>query len=220
MLYVGLGRNVNRKRRNLQIGHFTGFSFFFFKKSLAICAIVLLIGGIRAIWIALRNSKPTTVSLSEVAAKPEKHHWLLIKNCEFKPLDAIGHYHRWEKSFSEVLIPVPLNLTNKASPIPVLIASQDPVLLGNINSLQATGDLAAQAMIVAKNPSLVHTRRDVTGVVRGGLDLDDRAVFKLRKMPPQLTEEFVILEDGKKPRMIGGLVMVASAIGMVLILGV
>lgn len=190
-------------------------------KVLFLWIIGSFISGIGSIWITLRDSHPFEVTLAELAARPEKHDWLLVKGCKFMPLDdGVRLRYRWESSYNELFIPVRVDWTNENSAVPLLIVTKDPKMLGSLEEMDKATNLFDAAKELAKAPAsdaMIFANRDVSGLVRSRFLMTDEKLKVLHESFPTLTDPFVILDEGATPSAISGWFILAHAVALFIV---
>ena len=81
----------------------------------------------------------------------------------------------------------------------MLVASKDEALLDLMSEMNELEDEVKLITFMIENREKLRTERPVQGLVRFGIELDSDDKRDLKKLYPQLTEDFVILDEGDKP---------------------
>ena len=162
--------------------------------------IVLLWGGGQAAYTTFTNMKPTKLTVSEfIESRPNKK-WLELTDGQQLVYDAAWFSFLGKGAPSEVFLPVvPRNETNNTDEIHVLLATSNPAILETIEALRSKEDSADALLFSAENHDKLIIDEVAKGVVRYGLDLDDREKRELTELYPNIVEDFIIIDDGKSP---------------------
>jgi hypothetical protein len=81
----------------------------------------------------------------------------------------------------------------------VLVATKDAAILGLVESMNRSADAASAAKLLAENAGKLFPRKDVKGLVRYGIDLNDKDRSKLASLSQNLAPDFIIINEGEKP---------------------
>lgn len=186
-----------------------------------IIVIALLIGGGQGIYTALKNREPLVISAKDYLAKPPDAEWVTLTGATLNLLESAQRESIGGK-IQEVFIPVRANQSEKG-PVKVLLSTKDADTIAAMQSIASAsnsgGNEAAVFKALASNASQVFRTRDISGLVRFGLDADSKTRAKLAGLDMQLAKDFIILDEGKKPELgvsIGLFVM--GLIGAVIVL--
>jgi hypothetical protein len=177
-------------------------------------AVALLWGGGQGLYTALRNIKPTEISMRDyLAAKPDKE-WFTITGGS---LDVVEMTYSERKSggpVGEVFIPLRLPGAKESDPVSILVSSKDPAVLELATQLRNSKD-QGEALILLLKAKIRLQKPAITGLVRYGINLRDKELQKLRKLNENLASDFVILEEGKEPSF--GLSIVLVLVGLIVV---
>jgi len=79
-------------------------------------------------------------------------------------------------------------------------------------------DIKAMLGFVAENAKRLRHEKEVEGMVRSGIDSDDKVLKHLREKKEGLAADFVVLDDGRKPGFLSALLLGAGVL-LLLLLG-
>ena len=157
----------------------------------------LLWAGGQGLYTVAKNRKPFEVSCQSYPQVQPSQEWLELTGCSLSLLDA--SYTETSGSVTELFIPARGESDAEGSPVHVLVATKDPELLGLANQLVKIEDQGEMMRFSLEHGDRMFPTRDVTGLVRYGVDLDDDERAQLQGLDDALAENFVILDEGKEP---------------------
>ena len=186
-----------------------------------IIAIALIVGGGQSFYTGLTNRKPLVVEISDFDPSKDDSKWLKITGGELDMINASYETSKLSDSPKEVYIPlVAPGVDSTESPIQILFKTKDEEMIGLLNEMKAIdeksgGDpMEAMKAMIAFGPDRLRPQRDVEGLVQFGID-SDSGEDKVRGLYDNLAENSVVIENGKKPSMMIGLLMLV--IGLVIV---
>ena len=115
-----------------------------------------------------------------------------LTNLNYQSLFGVGH-------ISEIYVPLKSAQASSQDEVHILVATKDPALLQMAEQMRQIGSREESLHFVQEHARELVVQRDVTGLVRFGLELEDRDVRKLRKLNDNLAQDFVVLADGERP---------------------
>lgn len=177
----------------------------------------LIFIGVQGISTAATNRSPTAVSCADYVPSQVKGKWLELKDCEVLLADG-SHFYTTDSlaDADQVYIPLHVPGHDQTAKSRVYLASRDPELLAIYNGFSGiTSEAQAEAYIERHRAKLAEVRT-VSGLVRYGIDLDDREISLLRGSG-DVADEFVVVDEGKKPTL--GIPIAALLGGIALVLG-
>jgi hypothetical protein len=185
---------------------------------LPILTIGLLWGGGQGVYVAATNRQPTVVSYEQYVATKPRASWLELTDCVLSLTDASVRSSRFEKRAQEAFIPVhPAG--DFQGKVHVVVATEDKATLDLIDRLNAAPDQAAALKLLGENAGQMFQKRSVRGLVRFGIDMQDKDRRKLSSLDANLAEDFIVIDEGKQPELatrlamlIGGLLLAAFLI--------
>ena len=205
------------------------------KLALFIGALALIIFGGDRTYQGLRYREPAQISYDDFVKQKPSAGWFHIKNCVFNVFRTMHFYSKDHpeqandvSSVTEVYVPlqsattpqIPKNHPN----VSVVVKTSDADILSTYSELaeldtrsnDANPDSGAE--FFAKNERKIYVKRDVEGMVLSGLSSlgSEKTTILKHDMTP-IDEDFVTLEEGKKPSPGAGLAMLTA--GLVLLVG-
>lgn len=159
--------------------------------------LYLLWAGGQGIYTAVTNREPLQVACDSYGEVKPTSEWLELTGCTLSLMEA--SYTEENKRVVELFIPARGENSQEGSPIHVLVATKDPTLLSLANQLITIEDEQALMTFAMQNNQALGAQRDVRGLVRYGVDLDDDERDQLKNLDSTLAPDFVILDDGKQP---------------------
>ncbi|MBE7496970.1 MAG: hypothetical protein HS117_18675 [Verrucomicrobiaceae bacterium] len=181
---------------------------------LPIIALVLLWSGGQMIFTAVKNRAPHETTVAEFVAKKPDVEWITFKNATLNLLEC-AHMERLG-NITEVFIPVRGGEEPGGAPVHILMATKDKEIIAAVKDI-TNSSTSEKAVIeaAARNASKIFMKRDVSGIVRFGIEADSKTRDKLTGLDMNLTKDFVILDEGEKPSLFVG----AGLLGLGLLLG-
>jgi hypothetical protein len=170
-------------------------------------------GGQR-LYIAVTNRTPTIMSYDNYVQTKPKSDWLTLTNCVLNLGEASYKTIAGSKRPTELYIPV-RSKTSDSGKVHVLVATRNQDLITTfmeMQNLQSNTEAMAWAL---KNRDRVFPQRDVTGLVRFGIDMKDKERNKLAKLQENIADDFIIVDDGQQPNLTEGLGFLAGGIALV-----
>jgi len=182
----------------------------------AIGALWLMWMGGQGLYTSVKNRAPMELACGNYdEVKPSKE-WLKLTGCELNVMES--SYMEENGKVTELFIPARGPGEEEGDPIYVLVATDDKDLLAVTNEMMSLESEDELMSYFAKNRSKLFFTRDVEGLVRYGVDLDDSDRAELAGLDDTLATDFVIVDDGKEPRLAKSLGFLGG--GIVLLLGV
>lgn len=179
---------------------------------LPVISVGLVIIGGQSVYTGLKNRKPTEVGIEALVAKKPSAEWLIIKdgvldtmNSAYSSSFGVGDAH-------SVFVPlVPPKTDSSETKIHVLVMTKDPALVKFTNQARefdkpGASETAAHEFIL-KNLDKMRVARTVQGLVKFGVEADDKETRKIRKLYNNLAADAIILEEGEEPSVFRGVVM-------------
>jgi len=182
----------------------------------AFAALYMMWMGGQGLYTSIKNRAPmelTCGSYDEV--KPNKE-WLKLTGCELNVLES--SYMEENGKVTELYIPARGPGEEEGDTIHVLLATDDKDLLALTNEMIQLESEAELMSYFAKYRSQLYTTRDIQGLVRYGVNLDDSDRSDLQGLDDTLAPDFVIVDDGEAPGLGKSLGLFGG--GSVLLLGI
>ena len=182
----------------------------------AIGALYLMWMGGQGLYTSVKNRAPMELACEHYDdVKPNKE-WLRLTGCELNLMES--SYMEENGKAVELFIPARGPGEQEGDPISVLVATDDKELLALTNEMMNFETEAQLMRYFSMNRSKLYFKRDVQGLVRYGVDLDDSDRAELAGLDAALASDFVIVDDGKDPAFGKSLGFLGG--GIVLFLGV
>jgi hypothetical protein len=177
--------------------------------------IALLFAGGQGIYTALKNREPLVIPAKDYLAKPPDAEWVTLQGATLNLLES-AHRESITGKIEEVFIPIRAGMGDRG-PVKVLLSTKDQDTIAAMHSISSAGakggNEADVIKAVAGNASQVFRVRDVSGLVRFGIDADSKTRAKLAGLQMKLAKDFIILDEGKKPEL--GLSVSLFAMGLI-----
>jgi hypothetical protein len=160
-------------------------------------ACYLMWMGGQGMYTSIKNRTPMELACENYDdVKPNKE-WLKLTGCELNLLES--SYMERSGKVVELFIPARGPGEEEGDPIHVLLATDDRELLALANEMMKLETDAQLMSYFAKHRDQLYLRRDIEGLVRYGVDLDDDDRDDLQGLDESLAPGFVIVDDGKRP---------------------
>jgi hypothetical protein len=177
----------------------------------------LLWSGGQGLYTSAKNREPFSVSCQSYPQVKPSQEWLELTGCSLSLLEA--SYTETSGSVTELFIPARGEAEEEGSTIHILVATKDAELLGLANQLLKIEDQGEMMQFSLEHRDKIFPTRNVSGLVRYGVDLDDDERAELKGLDDTLTEDFVILDEGKEPGLGRSLGMFGGGVVIVLVTG-
>ena len=185
----------------------------------AALTIGLLWGGGQGVYQAVTNRAPTEVTCADLDLGLPKGAWLRVSGCTGSLLDA--SFKTRLGVVTEVYLPLHAKRDGETEPPAHLVLAtrdREVVDLAKKMSKIDSKDIKAMLGFVAENAKRLRHEKEVEGMVRSGIDSDDKVLKHLREKKEGLAADFVVLDDGRKPGFLSALLLGAGVL-LLLLLG-
>ena len=182
----------------------------------AIGALWLMWMGGQGLYTSVKNRAPMELACENYDEVKPNQEWLKLTGCELNVMES--SYMEENGKITELYIPARGPGEEEGDPIYVLVATDDKELLAITNEMMNLESEEQLMSYFARNRSKLYFTRDVQGLVRYGVDLDDSDRAELAGLDDTLASDFVIVDDGKEPGFAKSLGFLGG--GIVLLLGV
>ncbi|MCF7789283.1 MAG: hypothetical protein K9N47_24390 [Prosthecobacter sp.] len=173
--------------------------------------IALLWGGCQGVYTAVKNRKPLEITVSDYIAQKPSAEWVTLKDAQLNLLEA-AHKERLGK-ISEIFIPVRPKGDSTDAPVHILLSTKDDAIVAALEDLnKSTGTMKEALNAASRHADKLFMQKDVSGLIRFGIDSDDKTRRKLAKLDMKLASDFVILNDGAAPSLFGGVSMLGLGV--------
>jgi hypothetical protein len=169
-----------------------------------ICIIIVLFGmGGQGIYTALKYRQPVALNCEDYTRTKPRAAWLAITNCILDLNDASYatmklKYQKAEIA-TELFIPVRSATAKEPAKDNILLMTRDPELMKLLREVESLPTQAKVDEWMARNAERLRVRRDAKGLVQFGVDLNKGERRKLAQLQDSLTQDFIIIEEGRKP---------------------
>ncbi|WP_395748628.1 hypothetical protein [Prosthecobacter sp.] len=184
-----------------------------------IIALGLMLGGCQGIYTALKNRHPLEIAVADYIEKKPSGEWVTLKDAQLNLLEAVHREKRGK--ITEIFIPVRPKGEAKGAKVHILLSTKDDAIVAALEDLNRSDTSMKDALnAVSRNADKVFVQKDISGLIRFGLDADSKTRFKLEKMDLNLAKDFVILNEGEAPTLLGSLAMLGGGVlvGFVMLL--
>jgi hypothetical protein len=171
--------------------------------------LLLLVGGLggggQMIYTSLSNRQPLSITVEDYITQKPSAKWVELTHAKASILESasIGLLG----SVEELYIPVRPREQEIEGPISILLKTKSPGLLQFITQLRKAKDEQAGNEIIAQHLDYVRGPEVIKGLVQSGFETDSKARRKLNSLEMNLSNDFIIVEDGKQPSIIEGLMV-------------
>jgi len=173
--------------------------------------IALLWGGGQGVYTALKNRQPLQITVSDYIAKKPNAEWVTLKDAQLNLLEA-AHKERLGK-ISEIFIPVRPKGESTDGPVHILLSTKDDAIVAALEDLnKSSGNMKEALNAASRHADKLFMQKDVSGLIRFGIDSDDKTRAKLAKLDMKLAPDFVIMNDGAAPSLFGSMSMLGIGV--------
>lgn len=166
---------------------------------LLIFTVAMLWGGTQTLYTVLSNLEPTELTIEQIEQSPTDKKWLLVKGGHLDLTEAVTSSFLGVGEVKEVYLPVRTEGAEEGDPVAVVLATKNRAMLDVVNRMAKIEDEAEAVKFAIQNIEVLHQQKDVKGLVRFGIEMDDSDERDLRKLIPELTSDFVVIDEGKSP---------------------
>lgn len=169
--------------------------------------IALLWGGCQGVYTALKNRQPLEITVAGYIAQKPNAEWVTLKDAQLNLLEAAHKGHLGK--ISEIFIPVRPKGETTEAPVHILLSTKDKDIVSALEDFNKPAATKKEVMDAAsRHADKLFMQKDVSGLIRFGIDSDDKTRGKLSKLDMNLAPDFVILNDGGSPNLGGSVSMV------------
>ena len=169
------------------------------KYILLLLAAITIFGGSQGIYTSIKNPNPTVYDLDKLDPNsiPEEK-WVTLKNCDFNLTEAAYFQTTFGNGLAEEIY-IPLR-SSEHQDVLVLLATKNKNTLDVYNLITSQTDQEKAIEYTKKYiEQVIQENREITGLVRFGIDLDPKEQRQLMKTSEDLVNNFFILDYNKKP---------------------
>jgi hypothetical protein len=115
---------------------------------------------------------------------------------------------------TQVYIPISGTASSSDGKARALFATKDQSVIALVTEMRKVKDDGEALKFAAMNIQRLFPKRDVQGLVRFGINMEDKERTKLAELNPNLDPNFIVIDDGEQPEWL--LSSVLFAIGLAL----
>ncbi|PPK93312.1 hypothetical protein LY01_02597 [Nonlabens xylanidelens] len=168
------------------------------KYILLIIALICIWGGSQGVYTSINNSSPTVYDVNSfVNGIIPKEEWLQLENCNINLMESIYFESAFGNGLAEELF-IPLNTQNDS--ITVFISEKSQNVLDVFNLINTQTDPEKAQNYFEKYEHLIF-KDSITysGIVKYGIDLDNKQWRQLSSTSPKIISKFLILDNNTTP---------------------
>lgn len=181
---------------------------------------LLIVGGVCVWWgsqntyIALRDRHQLEISCADYVTKRPEARWLKLTGCEYD-FDHMAYEQSQSGTISKVYLP--LRPTGEQSgPTRIVVVRDDEEMVKVANALEHDD--------AKPEPAFDHVMQQLAqpteGLVQFGLDLNDKDKKDLAGLGLGLDRDFVLIDNGAKPKLMKGLGVLSLGLTLLGVFGV
>lgn len=178
--------------------------------------------GVHGVYTALTSGEQLVMTCADFIAKKPANKWLKLTDANLL-YDSIVSETLFGNAVTEVYVPVIPTGAQPGAKTRILLASKksEDIALAK-EMVDAATDTKKQIEVAQKIFSLAGTSGNMTiqGTVRYGLADSDSDRRKIHKLIENLETDYVVIEAGEKPTVLGGLSKVGYALLFLILAGV
>jgi hypothetical protein len=182
--------------------------------------IALLWAGGQGAYEALRNRSPETMTCEAAQATPPRSAWVHLTGCRVNVLEA-AYKTRAGVATDDIFVPLTSGGQGGDKAVRLVLATKDPDVVAVVKEMSALDEKDTKALFsfLAKNAKRLVRVKDVTGMVQAGIDKDDKVYRRLKEVNKDLAADFLVIDEGRQPRLLWSLVLLGGGLLLVLLLG-
>lgn len=181
---------------------------------LPLVALGCFIGGAQGIYTVLTNREPKVYDIDQYLAKRPTDKWVRITGGRPDFADATYLSSRLgTPRVTEVFLPVRSLHESRKAKVKILLATKQPEIVEAIEITKALKPEQAASYVMEHAEALL-APRDIEGLIRFGIETKDKEERQLREVSPNLAEDCVILDEGKKPNALASVYLLAAGVGL------
>lgn len=173
--------------------------------------IALLWDGCQGVYTALKNRQPLEISVTDYIAKKPDAEWVTLKDAQLNLLEAAHKGHLGK--ISEIFIPVRPKGESTDAKVHILLSTKDKAIVSALEDLNQSSATKKEVVDAAsRHADKLFMQKDVSGLIRFGIDSDSKTRDKLTALDMNLASGFVILNEGAAPSLMGSLAMLGIGV--------
>ena len=191
---------------------------------LPLVAIALIVGGGQGVYTGLKNRNLTELTIESIVATKPSNEWLKITGGTLDVMNSTYTSTFGKGAAKSIYVPlVPAKVDSAKETIHVLIKTKDADLLQFTNDVRkledSKGSDAVATAFFLKNMDKMKITKTVQGLVKFGIESDDKEIRKIRELYDNLASDVIVVEEGATPSTATGFAMLAGGLvlGVVLV---
>jgi hypothetical protein len=182
--------------------------------------LALLWAGGQGVYEALRNRAPESMSCEAAQATPPRSQWVHLTGCKLNVLEA-AYKTRAGVATDDIFIPLSAGGKDGDKTVRLVLATKDPDIVAVVKEMSALDESDKKAFwaFLAKNAKRLVRDKDVTGMVQSGIDKNDKIHRRLRELNKDLAADFLVIDEGREPRLLWSLGLLGGGVLLVVLLG-
>lgn len=176
---------------------------------LAIVSVVALVWGGQNTYIGLRDRSQRVITCADYLKTSPDDRWLKLTDCEYD-FDHLAYEQYKSGDIRAVYLPLrPKGV--EGGPTRIVVKRDDKEMIKVVNALEHDEAKPQPAF----DHVIAQLDQPAEGLVQFGLDLDDKDKKDLAGLGLGLDKDFVIIENGSKPKLLYGLLALLFGVGMI-----
>lgn len=167
----------------------------------------LIWGGSQSLYTAVSNLEPSVHALDDFEKSPSSKKWLSIKGGRIDLTEAASLSSFGGGPTKQVCLPLRLANAKSSDPFTIIFATTNPEIIKTVDELSRFSTEAQMLEYAFKNINSIRYQKDIKGLVRTGFELDSDDEMDLKKLFPEMREDFVIIDDQAQPDWIKGMML-------------
>lgn len=199
----GMSRNPGGRPR---ADYWRGLAMQAWKPALLLVPLVLVVWGCHGIFVAWKCRSTVELTYAQYLQKKPVHGWLRLKDVRVDLRRAVGLQDS-EGVVKEALVPVePVsNVKGTTWPVYIVLATRDPetvFIVDQMALMERTKQVGPLAAYLATHRQAICRTRDIEGMAGPDPPSSAKADRKTFRQVGALEEDYVVVVEGKRPRIL------------------
>lgn len=175
---------------------------------MGVCAVIALWWGGQNTYVALRDRNQLEISCSDYLKKRPDARWLKLTDCAYDFENLAYFQKKGEDKYTSVYMPLrPAGETG--GPTHIAVKFEDKELLAVVYALEH-----GQSRPSGFDRVTAQLLEPTQGLVQFGLSMSDKDRDQLEGLGLGLADDFVIIDNGSKPNLTAGLIVLFLGLGV------
>jgi hypothetical protein len=163
--------------------------------------------GGQGVYTALKNRTPTVLACQDLSRGRPSAQWLVLTNCELHLGSSAYLVHRskyqssGEGRITEAYVPIQAPGQTPSERCYAVMATKDERILSILEQMRQAKSESAATQVLDQHGSEMVLRRDVSGLVRFGIEERNGERSKLAGLRSNLAPDYVLISEGEKPNL-------------------